>query len=132
MGRSPEPRVSLRHARLSRPGMLALVLVAMTQAACGAWVRIPAPGPALMPPQQRVQVWRGSESWILTGVSIGTDSLWGAPLQATGEPAGRLALARAEVDSFRVESGSQGTTPFFAFVGGFILALELLLRGWRT
>ncbi len=104
----------------------------MAQAACGAWIRIPAPGPAVMPPDQRVQVWRGRESWILMGVTIGTDSLWGAPLQPTGEPAGRLALARWEVDSFRVESEGQGSTPFFAFLGGFILALEFLRHAWST
>lgn len=112
--------------------MLLLGFFLMTQAACGAWVRIPAPGPAVLPPGQRVQVWRGKDSWILMGVTIGTDSLWGAPLKPTGEPTGRLALARGEVDSFRVETGSQGSTTFFAFLGGFILAVELVWRGLST
>ncbi len=48
------------------------------------WMSIPAPGPGVLPPTTRLQVWRGTRAVILREVTIDADSIRGRVVDPLG------------------------------------------------
>jgi hypothetical protein len=66
------------------------------------WKPVANPAPGALPPDARLQVWRGGRSVTLREVSIDADSIRGREVVSLGAfSRARLAIARSEVDSLR-------------------------------
>jgi hypothetical protein len=93
------PSASLWY-RLIHTSTYAPVLVLLS---CAPWMSIPAPGPGVLPPTTRLQVWRGTRAVILREVTIDADSIRGRVVDPLGaDSTASLVILRAEVDSFQL------------------------------
>ncbi|MEP6686820.1 MAG: hypothetical protein ABJC36_00635 [Gemmatimonadales bacterium] len=106
-------------------------LFALVLSGCGAgWRSLPPLAPSALPPDQQVQVWSQGKARQWHGVLVTADSVSGVPfLRPLPCDSCRLALPRAQVDSLRVGSPSNG---FWKSAGLLAVGIGVLavLTGW--
>ena len=98
---------------------------------CAPWMSIPAPAPGVLPPDTRLQVWRGTHAVILGEVTIEADSIRGRVVDPLGaRSTGRLVIPRAEVDSFQLRPRDNGNWFGAGLAAGILgsIIVQYLLR----
>ena len=111
--RAPSALCAVLYRLLSIPPLAGI-------AGCAGWSQIPRPAPTVLPEAKELQVWRSREAIVLRQVTIGADSVSGVRTDHWPRcDSCRVAVAQAEIDSFRLKP-EVSTNPFGS---GMVLGL---------
>ena len=117
----------MRSARVRR-----FLVATLALAGCAGWQRIRTDAPPPVDPDDPVQVWSHERLLMLYGVRVWSDSVTGRKSRPEcGRSPCRVTIARADVDSVRVVSGTDAGAGSFAlgFVVGLVGVVVVLSHG---
>lgn len=131
----PLPGASIVHPT-SRPSSpvrhLRAAVLALAAIGCAPWARIPAPAPATLPPTTRYQLWLAGKAMVLRDVIVEDDSIRGHPVDPLGgQSQAWVAVARAEVDSFRIRPPDPGNLLGAGVGAGLLAGIALTIGVFR-
>jgi hypothetical protein len=110
-----------------------LALIALALSACSRWTAIPAPAPAVLPPERELQVWHGGKPIAIRAVVIEADTIRGERPARECRKDCRVAIPRAAADSTRLRVDDSknffGAGVGIGAVAATVLQLGLVVYG---